>query len=672
MKSVEKKAIETYHNNLHYFQKEHPELYKRLYTLQIAIEQGVYTEQYALEYLPEGYFDVIDVLTGKYLYEENSIIYSEQLKNTIDKKRTGSVFETQQRFEFELKNYSLEFLENDENIHSSLWATANIIDFVSKYSSKYTTEMKILFKFMILGVGLGLHLKPLIQMNGIKILFIHENNLELFRLSLFLTDYNELSQRCKFYFSIMQSFQEMQTTFLKFLNDNFHYNLYIKFLPFYKDYSDILKKLQSITLSQNYIAYPYQGYLLRYFSIVDKIRNGYCFLNISTAMSSISIHKPILFLASGPSLEHNYEWIHFHQDQFIIATVLSATPFLRSKNIHPDIIFHVDPEKKPTLALLENTDSSEFKNTIFIFGAGIDNEVAKRFEHHHVFYIEESTQFKIGHPSFSTPSIGEYGAIFLTLLGTKNLYLLGLDLAVDPQTLQDHHSSHISTKFLEKSDEYNTTFADSLCYIKGNFIETIPSKPNFRLSITQFVEWIKNYKKPEQSIYNLSNGAFLEGTIPTHIHAIDTKIFEKIDKAIFNNTLLSEFTRCSSCEYRKIDNTFLLEQYKKATYISHKTTLLRSIHLKEGNNYLFKKLIPFIEEISENKSVNKSPIGEIFFEYFQIALCFVFDLFNTTDPHMKKYIAEIDNIVLDEVKKIADKITEKLEDTIKNNCDFPK
>lgn len=665
MKPIEQRALETYQNNLSYFQDDHPELYKRLIAFQVAIEKDLYKEQYTLEYLSEGYFEVVETSTNKCLYEENSVEYSKKLTSTVDKKRMGSVFEAQQRFEDELKSYTLDFLEKDENIYSSLWATAKIIDFVSKHSSKYTTEMKALFKFILLGVGLGLHIQSLIEKHGIKVLFIQENNLELFRLSLFVTDYCQLSKKSKLHFSIMQTFQEMQTTFFKFLNDNPHYNLYIKFLPFYKDYLDTLKQLQSITLSQNYIVYPYQGYLLRYFSIVDKISSGYCFLNLSTAMASISIEKPVLFLASGPSLEHNYEWVHLHQEKFIIATVLSATPFLQSKNIHPDIVFHIDPEKIPTLALLENTDISKLKKSIIIFGAGIDTTIAKIFEDYHLFYIEETTQFKIGHPSFSTPSIGEYGAIMLTLLGTKELYLLGLDLAVDPKTLQDHISSHISVQHLEQSDEYNITFANSLCYVKGNFVEVIPSKPNFRLSITQFSEWIKHYKKPEQSIYNLSNGAFLEGSIPTHIDTIDLETYKTLDKELLCNSLLSKIQHCSSCEYREVDKKFLLEQCNRAKYISTKTNILRSINTKEPHNYLFKKLIPFVEEISESKNSNKSPIGEIFFEYFQITLSFIFDLFNTTDTYAKKHIAEIDMIVLDEIKKIADKIIEKLEENAK-------
>ncbi len=663
--SIETQALQTFQANLKYFEQNHKDIYDKIILLNALIEEGKYEEKYALEYKDEGYFDVIEIANGKYLYEEHSVFYSKELVNMVDKKRMGSVFEAQQRFEDELKSYSLDFLEKDENIHSSLWATARIIDFVSKHSSKYTTEMKALVKFILLGVGLGLHIQSLIEKHGIKVLFIQENNLELFRLSLFTTDYCQLSKKCKLHFSIMQTFQEIQTTFFKFLNDNSHYNLYIKFLPFYKDYLDTLKQLQSITLSQNYIVYPYQGYLLRYFSIADKISSGYCFLNLSTAMANISIEKPVLFLASGPSLEHNYEWVYLHQKKFIIATVLSATPFLQSKNIHPDIVFHIDPEKTPTLALLENTDIAKLKKSILIFGAGIDTTIAKIFEDYHLFYIEETTQFKIGHPSFSTPSIGEYGAIMLTLLGTKELYLLGLDLAVDPKTLQDHISSHISTQHLEQSDEYNITFANSLCYVKGNFVETIPSKPNFRLSITQFSEWIKHYKKPEQSIHNLSNGAFLEGTIPTHIDTIDLKSYKTLDKELFCNSLLSKIQHCSSCEYRKVDKKFLLEQYNRAKYISSKTNVLRSINAKESHNYLFKKLIPFVEEISESNNSNKSPIGEIFFEYFQITLSFIFDLFNTADTYAKKHIVEIDTLVLDEVKKIADKIIEKLEENTK-------
>jgi hypothetical protein len=66
MYSIEQKALETYQNNMRYLSESHPNIHKKMQTLEAAIETGQFHEKYALEYL-DGYFDVKEHNTGNYL-----------------------------------------------------------------------------------------------------------------------------------------------------------------------------------------------------------------------------------------------------------------------------------------------------------------------------------------------------------------------------------------------------------------------------------------------------------------------------------------------------------------------------------------------------------------------------------------------------------------------------
>jgi len=653
MQNIEQKALQTYQDNLNYFENNHPDLYKKISTLESAITQGIYKECYALEYKEEDYFDIQNLATNEWLYDENSNIYSSKLVSLIDTKREGSIFEAQQRFP--IKEEELEEIGNFKNFHSSLWATAKILHYNAKVAPKESSFMEKLHKFIFLEGGLGLHIPMIIKKYHTSSVFIYEKNLELFRLSLFVTNYAIISNQAKIFFSIMDSFENLQYTFTSFLNDSFNHSLYIKYLPFSKNYQDILDDLQSITLSQNHIMYPYQAYMARTFNAIDKISQGKCFFDIANTYTQSPLSsKPILVLASGPSLQNNTEWIKQNQNKFFIIGVLSACRHLFHHDITPDLIVHVDPQEVG-LVLIEDIDMAKFQNSVIIFGSSVHPKIIEKFKDIPITFIEEATSFKVGHGFYTLPSIGEYATILPLIIGAKEVFVLGVDLALDPESMKDHIDLHVASKHIdnEKSKE-SVSFQGSLCYVKGNFLETVPSKPNFRLSLTQFNKAVLHFKQDHQTIYNLSNGAYLEGTTPLHIKNLDVNKFTSIDKALLRDDFSSFLKKHSSCEFRAIDKKNIEKQLENTTNLLQKIKKLRLVMPKEPENYLFKKLTPFVQEITEMNTKNKSDLGEILFEYFKITLSFIFDTLNTKDiKNIKKHIKELDKIVLDEVEKLV-------------------
>lgn len=667
LNTIEANALDTYQQNLAYFQQTHPDLFTKLQTLEVALQEGFYQEQYALEYKEENYFDVLQLKTKEYLYGENSLIYSDKILSSITLHRTGSVFEGQQRFV--ISDDTLKQLESKNSVTDSLWATAKLIHFNAKIAPKESSEMEKLYKFIFLDTGLGLHVEQILRHYKIQIAYISETNLELFRLSLFVTNYSLLAKTTKFYFSIMDSFEKTQHTFASFLNEAFNYNLYIKFFPFSKEYHETLRNLQSITLSQNHIMYPYYAFMLRTFSSVQKISQHNCFFNISHVYTTTPLHnKPVLILASGPSLQKNIDWVYRHQNNFIIIAVLSACSFLFDHRINPDIVVHIDPEEEACLNIIKDMDMTLFKDSHLVFGSSVHQSVIDRFARNDIVFIEEATSFKVGFGYYTLPSIGEYATILPLILGAKNVFVLGVDLALDPQTLQDHIDLHVASKQISLGKQSESVeFQNSLCYVKGNFLDIVPSKPNFRLSLTQLEKAINHYKRDFQTIYNLSNGAYLYGTTPLHCEKIEEAFpLQHIDKKEFRKDFSLFLESNSSCELRNIDKLYLQAQLDNVTQILVKIKKQRLISSKEPENYLFKKLIPFVQDIGEMNIENKSDLGEILFEYFKITLSFIFDTFNTKNlKDSKKHIKALDKIVLDEIEKIVVTYKETLEEYLK-------
>jgi hypothetical protein len=197
-------------------------------------------------------------------------------------------------------------------------------------------------------------------------------------------------------------------------------------------------------------------------------------------------------------------------------------------------------------------------------------------------------------------------------------------------------------------------YQKSVCYVKGNFLDIVPSKPNFRFSLSQFSTAVKMFKKPHQHIYNLSNGAYLDETVPLSIDDINPDTLQTLEKKTLQQEINLFLKTNSSCEFTELDRVYLQSQIDIAKSIIEKCDELRKTKPKEVNNYLFRKLIPLMQEISEMHKREKSDIGEIFFEYFKITLSFIFDTFNTKNlKDTKKHIQNMDKIVLDEVKKVA-------------------
>ncbi len=230
MQDIEQKAIETYTKNLSYLSKEHPDLHRKIELLSLALQNGQYKEKYAIEYKEEGYFDLLELSTGKWLYGSHSGKLAKKAALGVNYNKTDGVIETFYNFKFD--ESAVNTAKNTDPTISSFATTAPVISYIDGIIDKKNTTMRKIYKFIFFGTGLGLHIDEIDRKIDASIYLIVEDNLEIFRASLFVTDYSRIGKKSKIHFSIMDNDYSFKEKFNKFFHDAFIRNNYLKYFLF--------------------------------------------------------------------------------------------------------------------------------------------------------------------------------------------------------------------------------------------------------------------------------------------------------------------------------------------------------------------------------------------------------------------------------------------------------
>ena len=185
-KSIEEKAIDLYKRNSDFLKIKNKKLFDKLKLFENAIELGSINVRYDLEY-SNGYFDIYDNSNESWVYGTNSNEYSANVVKNINFKVHENSFKT--FYDFKYEDGVAENSNKLTILSGSVYGNAPIVDYVNKCLPK-DEIVKNMFSYIIFGVGLGIHLPMIDKIVNAKLYFIVEPSLELFRLSLFVTDYS--------------------------------------------------------------------------------------------------------------------------------------------------------------------------------------------------------------------------------------------------------------------------------------------------------------------------------------------------------------------------------------------------------------------------------------------------------------------------------------------------
>jgi len=663
MKSIENEAIQTYQKNRVFFEKEHPDVYKQLTFFESNLQNTPQNEQYSLEYI-NGYFDVKELSSSQFLYASNSINVSQQLTDQINFKKDSYTFEG-----FPIYHSG----KSDLNaLDDKTYGIQGIFPIMNYYIDHefMAHDLKEINKFMFIGIGLGLHLPLIHKKIKAKEYLIIEDDLELFRLSLFTLKYYELAKDSKLTFSVEVGDNDFSNLMDNFLKKTFYNNRYLKYSYFPAHSNSKIKQIQNSLSKNSFVTFPYKTSLRKILRPLEYINDGYRVLNLSKHFQDgLFSRKPVLLLTAGPSFQKNIDFLRANHKRFILVAVSATLKTLYQEGIKPDVVTHIDGFEASEVHY-NSIDTKEFlKDTIIILGPFVPMSIRTRFNKEQVYSYEESTEYFQRFGSIVAPCIGSFSTLMLLIFNTKELYLLGLDLALDSETGSTHSGDHAYNTQMDLSNSnelsYNMGLRKTILNVSGNFAKTVPTTPLFQSSLQALFNAIPKLKKEDQLIYNLNNGANINQTLTREISHIPLENYEVLDKDKLFSEIQTLLNQHSSIRLNK-DNAASMKQ--RGVCIREIETLIKKYErLKSFANFdlFLYELLGLISAILHKESRECQSISKIYDDFFKYVLPLVMDIFNSKEiKNSKKHINTINEMVIKELKEIKEIYKEAIEDFI--------
>jgi hypothetical protein len=340
--------VSQYFANLEFFKEHDLELFNKLNTLSTMIDENYFKENFVLEFVKEnGGFDILNLHTNTYTYGRNAQLINENFLNNCD-------FTKKSTFGNLVNNL---YLPRDKNIEISNSKFDVLDDIIFNNMSEYASvlghcyssekEYKQIDKFLFFGNLLGMHLKNFQEKMSFKCCFIYEPNLEIFRLSLFVTDYKSLNNKSLLIFSVMDEDDILVEKLNQFFRGMFIYSNYnIKYYKMINVEDGVFHKILSELYLSNGSSYDYTKLLFDTFYSLSKHINNYKILTTKNKSADFSLtnDKPTLLIGAGPSLTKNLKWLKENQNKFVIVAIGATYKKLFDNGITPDIVTTVDPK----------------------------------------------------------------------------------------------------------------------------------------------------------------------------------------------------------------------------------------------------------------------------------------------------------------------------------------
>lgn len=470
--------------------------------------------------------NIIDLENKKFLYPKDSFIdisysiASNPLNNKI--------------WKIYANNLTLAKIET-KNLQITSNAINKMVDFtydnILKKDSSTSSDLYHLPSFFlpqtnIFGLCGGVFLQILLENNfTFHSLLIFEEDLALFSISCYFVDFRRLfsqvgNKSCYIFIENIVSKAFLNHYFYsKKVTNNF---LRLELNAF------ISPKISAI---KNIIDETYKANARGWGSFEDEmvgVKNTLQNINGSKILNNqIKLNIPICVVGSGPSLESNLEFLKNNQHKMLIFSCGTALKILKHNNIKID--FQIEIERIDYLSSV--LEDSSLGDTALLCANVVNNNVLNLSDNKYIFmrggaassYMFKNTKII----EFCAPFVGNAG-FSLACNFSDIIILCGIDCGY----IKDK-PKHSKGSFY--GDEDNKIPLDSF-KVKGNSDLEVYSSSIFSLSRESIEMAIKHYKP--KIIYNIGDGAYIQGTKPTK-----NIIFEKnINKDSIKNKILKCFS----------------------------------------------------------------------------------------------------------------------------------
>ena len=528
--------VKLFAKNMNFFYRELPSLYKLI--------KGIKTRRFLIKDN-----NIFDTETENYFYpmeNGNSLMYqlNQLYANNPMKNKLWLKF-------FLMKNLPY----YDENV---LKITSNICNQIiettkksKNYTDDYFYDKNFLYTTTIFGIGSGIHLQLLTEKYNFQSLFVYEPEPEFFAISCYFVDYKKIFQKLgdRFYLFVKG---EIDNKVLKRFYDtrivtsNF---LRLEFVTYNSPKIENAKRefqLANISNKRGWGSFEDEsiGFKNHLLNISGKnSKDNYLYSDISILTKTEKYNFPICLVANGASLNNDIDWIKENKDKMIIVSVGTAIRPLLKNGIHSD--FHIEIERMEYLVDILKPSLKEYKG--YFVGASVINPQHFKIAKNPLMFIRDAsstTGISNYYLKFCSPMVGNAGFSFASHFSDE-IYMVGFDVG-----FKKGKRVHADGSFYDDKDDIEKDGYP----VRGNFSNNIYSNDLLNLS-RQNLEMTISILKPKK-VYNLSDGAFIWGTIPKRSSEIT---LEKIDKEKWIKKIVSNFKKE---RIKRIDYSGFLELYK--------------------------------------------------------------------------------------------------------------
>lgn len=627
--------LQIYVKNLRFLEENFIHVYKKVEELSGNLNNQIITPNYSLEFR-DNYFDILNTKTNSWYYGSNS--YEDG-----DARVKSSNFS---------KDGSLDLLRKDtDGVNllvggEELKDITPVIQYINENVELQNVEFEKIYKFVFIGSGLGIHMQGINRKLNPFTTLIIEPELEVFRLSLFVTDYTEFQNGSrKLFLSIEEDKLSRIATIEDFYSYHNYMNYNIKHHLLIESDRYLFNELVDFFSTNSVTSFPYTSTIENVYRTKNFMKSKYRFLHMDEVTDKkILANKKILLIAAGPSLDNYVEWIKMNQNKFIIVCVDVILRKLEKYKIIPDIVFSIDPSYL-CAGYLTCEDSHFLDQSAIVFLSQQHPEVMKIVEKKNIYFSQSLPIVgRLGHFG-SVSNVGTFSYMMAVHLGANEIYTIGNDAAFNQITGSRYakDSSYIQNEDIENQERNsNLVSAFDIVEVKGNlspFVKTNRSLLAFKDSFESITYALKQHYTFE--VFNLSDGVFIEYFKPMTKNEIEGKIIHFEDK---NHRIVDDLDSIS--EVLKTEDIEFKGDKNKLLGIIQKVKKYQKLEIQNRQQFLEKKLEMMVWILEQSKGLNLGIFGNVFLMYTEFSDIYINFILNLRQKDLfdKEHLTKLNTI----------------------------
>ncbi len=382
------------------------------------------------------------------------------------------------------------------------------------------------------GIGFGYHLELLTKTYDIRYLIVVERDPEIFKTSLYTADWEKL----------LAHYSSKGRAILLFVGDKpqdlarhmiytlgytlntpllYYTPIFIHlFGPFYEQVGkEFSKRVNELAMGWGFV----QDELWSLEYTLENIKRE---IPLYQGKKQVPSDAVAFVIGAGPSLEYALDFIKNNKDKAVIFSCGSSIGTLYQEGIKPD--FHVEIERtKATYdALVLSAGEDYLKEITVLYNNPMYPQVSELFGESLMWLKPNDTgsslfDSQLPRIAYSNPTVVNAGLSLAVHMGFKEIYLFGADMGYkDPKK----HHARGNVAFKEGTEFYKEREKEEY-ELEGNFGGSVYTNSMLLWAKSMIEDLIKQVR--DVKVYNTSDGARIDGTLPARLWDISLRGFKK-------------------------------------------------------------------------------------------------------------------------------------------------